>query len=231
MFTALGDDEAGRRSHAELELQGVCVVAAVREQPTRQAVSLIDATCERTTITLGDRLQPASTDHLPWDELKTFDAVYFTAGDAPLLRRARTAQRLVVTCRELDTAAAANVALDGLVGSGRDPAERYRPAVLGRPPALLVTTFGADGGRFSVRGGGERSYQAVNPPGPVVDSYGVGDSFAGALTFGFAKGLDPEDTLSLAAQCGAACASVRGPFALRSMPRTSQPTAMSMTAH
>jgi len=230
-FTALGADEAGRRSRAELEQQGVCVVAAARDQPTREAVSLIDVSCERTTITVGDRLQPASVDCLPWDELKTFDAIYFTAGDGPLLQRARMAQFLVVTCREFETAAAAGVALDALVGSARDPAERYQPGVLREPPTLLVRTLGVDGGRFSIRGGPERSYRATTPPGPIVDCYGVGDSFAGALTFGFAKGLNTEDTLSLAAECGAGCASVRGPFALRGMPRTRPLTAISMAAH
>lgn len=212
-FTALGDDDAGRRARTELEDQGVHVVAAARVLPTREAISLIDARCERTTTTLGERLQPSSDDPLPWDELRTFQAIYFAAGDAVLLRRARAAQVLVVTCRELSTAAAGGVPLDALVGSGRDPAERYDPALLAQPPTLLVTTYGADGGRFSTRGGAARAYGAVDPPGPIVDTYGVGDSFAAALTFGLARGADVHDALSLAARCGAACASGRGPFA------------------
>jgi ribokinase len=212
-FTALGDDPAGRRSRAELERQGVEVVAALRGQPTREAVSLIDATGERTTTTLGQRLQPCSADPLPWDRLETFQAIYFAAGDAALLRQARAAWRLVVTCRELSTAAAAGAPLDALVGSGRDPAERYDPGLLASPPALLVTTDGPVGGVYSVQGAPARAYPPVPPPGPVVDTYGVGDSFAAALAFGLADCAGLREALALAARCGAACVSGLGPFA------------------
>ncbi|MFD0345143.1 PfkB family carbohydrate kinase [Kitasatospora aburaviensis] len=61
-FTALGDDHAGRRSRAELESRGVRVLAAPRPGPTRTAVSLVDRWGERTTVTLGERLQPGAAD-------------------------------------------------------------------------------------------------------------------------------------------------------------------------
>ncbi|HKE53256.1 MAG TPA: PfkB family carbohydrate kinase, partial [Actinomycetota bacterium] len=59
------------------------------------------------------------------------------------------------------------------------------------------------------RGG---SYRPVAPPGPVVDTYGAGDSFAAGLTFALGRGLEVEDALALAARCGAWCASGRGPY-------------------
>ena len=211
-FTALGDDTVGRRAKKELENQGVEVVGATRKQPTREAVSLIDATGERTTTTLGERLQPSHTDSLPWDRLKNFQAIYFAAGDAALLREARAAWRLIVTCRELSTAAAAGAPLDAVVGSGRDPAENYYPSFLATTPALVVSTDGAFGGRFSIQGGEFSHYKPVLPPGPVVDSYGVGDSFAAALTFGLGDYGDINLAIALAARCGAHCVSGRGPF-------------------
>lgn len=211
-LTALGDDSAGRRSRRELERQGVRVLAAMREEPTREAVSMIDATRERTTMTLGGRLQPACDDPLPWDELGSFDAVYFVAGDVALLRRARAAAVLVVTCREIATAAAAAVALDAMVGSGRDPAERYDADAMAEPPAYLVVTDGANGGTVAVRGDAPRPYRAVSLPGPLVDTYGVGDNFAGALTYGLAATGGIDGALAIATRCAAACAAGRGPF-------------------
>src|SRR5919106_925309 len=47
LFTALGDDEVGRRAAAELDAAGVIVRALTRGEPTRQAVCLVDAGGER----------------------------------------------------------------------------------------------------------------------------------------------------------------------------------------
>lgn len=212
-FTALGDDPVGRWACQVLEDQNVEVVAAVRCQPTRGAVSLVDASGERTTITLGERLQPSSKDALPWRTLESFDAIYFAAGDAALLQQARAARKLVVTCRELTTVAEAAVSLDALVGSVRDPAERYDPTQLAAPPILMVSTDGAAGGNYSIHGGDVLTYPAEPPPGPILDTYGVGDSFAAALAFGLAVSQDIREALLLAARCGAACTAGRGPFA------------------
>jgi ribokinase len=211
-FTALGDDGPAARTRAVLGSHGVDVVAVTRPAPTRTAVSLVDATRERTTITLGPRLHPEAHDALPWGDLGGFDAVFFAAGAAEVLRRARAAGTLVVTARELATASAAGVPLDAVVGSGRDDAERYQPEMLSEPPGLQVTTDGANGGTFSVSGGQERAYPSMEPPGAVVDTYGVGDNFAAALTYGLGAGWDASAALQLAAQRGAACLTVNGPF-------------------
>jgi ribokinase len=211
-FTALGEDHVGSRAYQELERLGVTVRAAGRRARTREAISLVDVSGERSTITLGDRLQPDGADPLPWAEIGDLHAVYFAAGDAAALRKARQARMLVATSRELETVSAADVRIDALVGSGRDPAERYDPAVMMDPPALLVITDGVRGGTFSTRDGAAGIYDAVEPPGPVVDTYGVGDSFAAALTFALGIRADVSAALALAAQCGAACASGCGPF-------------------
>jgi ribokinase len=46
-----------------------------------------------------------------------------------------------------------------------------------------------------------------------VDAYGAGDSFAGGLTYALGSGLDVEAALELAARCGAANLTGRGPYA------------------
>lgn len=212
-FTALGDDAAGRKSQAELESQGVEVFAAFRELPTREAVSLVDSTGERTTITIGKRLQPCPDDLLPWDVFANCQAIYFAAGDPEVLRWARAGEKLVVTSRELLTAAAASVPLDAMVGSARDPAECYNPERFLPPPRLIVSTDGEAGGHYSLPSSPVCSYPPMQPPGPIVDSYGVGDSFAAALTFGLAAFADVRDALALAAQCGAASVTGSGPYA------------------
>ena len=48
--------------------------------------------------------------------------------------------------------------------------------------------------------------------GPVQDTYGSGDSFAAALTYGLAAGEAPEEALALAARAGATCMTGRGPY-------------------
>ena len=49
-------------------------------------------------------------------------------------------------------------------------------------------------------------------PGPVVDAYGCGDSFAAGLAFGLGSGRDIDSALELAARCGATCMTGRGPY-------------------
>ncbi|MFE6867225.1 PfkB family carbohydrate kinase [Kitasatospora sp. NPDC057692] len=218
-FTALGDDHAGRRSRAELERRAVRVVAAARSGPTRTAVSLVDRSGERTTVTLGERLEPTAADPIPWGELASFDAVFFTAGDAALLRRARRAGVLVVTAREFATVLESGVRVDALVGSGCDPAERCDPALLRTLPDLVVSTEGRHGGVFTRCGRPPRRYRPAHAPGPLVDTYGVGDNFAAVLTYALATGSGTADALDLAARHGAACTAQRGPFAAGPAPR------------
>jgi ribokinase len=175
-------------------------------------VVFVDANGERTITTLGRRLEPRTSDRLPWNELEGVDAVYFTAGDPGALREARRAKVLVATSRVSDLLHDADVHLDAVVGSGNDPSEAFDPGGLTHPPDLVVRTDGARGGRYETSDGRSGSYDPVRPPGPVVDTYGAGDSFAAGLTFSLGSGLGVEDALALAARCGAWCAAGRGPY-------------------
>ena len=49
-------------------------------------------------------------------------------------------------------------------------------------------------------------------PGPAVDAYGAGDSFAAGVTFGLAQGRPAEEAAALGARCGAAAVAGRGPY-------------------
>jgi ribokinase len=211
-FTALGDDDIGHRAARELEGKGVRVHAQFLPAPTRRAVTHIDAEGERTITIVGDRLAPRSIDPLPWHELDTADAVYVTAGDVGAVRSARRARAVVATTRIVPLLQAAQVELDAVVGSSTDPAETYRPGDLIPAPRLVVRTAGELGGTYAERDQAPISYTGVAPPGPVVDRYGAGDSFAGGLTFGLAAGLEAAEAVQLGARCGASVVTGRGPF-------------------
>jgi ribokinase len=211
-FTALGDDELGHRAVERLEALGVTVHAAFRNEPQRRAFVHLDGAGERTITVIGERLGPARADPLPWDELKEVDALYLTAGDPAAVRAARSARVLVSTPRGLESLAEAGVELDALVASGSDRGELYRRGDLVPPPRLVVRTAGPAGGAWERVDGERGSYAATPLPGPVSDSYGCGDSFAAGLTFGLGAGMALEETLHLAARCGAACLTGRGPY-------------------
>ena len=207
-YTLLGDDELGRRAHAELTAHGVQVEAEFVPRGTRRAFTFIDENGERTITVLGDKLHPSTSHHLPWLELGRAEGVYFTAGDVSALEAARRGRMLVATSRELATLRRAGVELDALVGSGEDLGEQYHPGDLEPPPRLVVSTAGPLGG-WTQPGG---PFRAASLPGPVSDAYGAGDSFAAGLTFALASGLDRDDALDLASRCGAAAMTGRGPY-------------------
>ena len=197
-YTALGEDEIGRRSEERLGKLGLSVHAQWFGR-TRRALVHVDRNRERTITTVGQKLLPRGP--LP---LAGFDAVFFVAGDVVALHSAREARFLAATPRELPTLKEGGVHLDLLVGSATDPGERYEG---GLDVKLVVTTEGAAGG--SANG---RRYEAAAPPGPLEDTYGAGDSFAAALCFALARGDALEAALELAARAGAAVVTGRGPF-------------------
>jgi ribokinase len=207
LFTALGDDELGRRSFEELQSRGIRVHAEIVGKPQRWAFTHVDESGERTITTVGEKLRPRGhDDSLPWHELRDTDAVFFVAGDVDALVRARRARVLTATTRELATLRRGAIVLDALIGSGEDENERYRPGDLEPPPRLVVSTAGALGG-WAQPGG---PYSAAEPPGPVEDAYGAGDSFAAGLTFALGARLPDADAISFAAACGAAALTGRG---------------------
>lgn len=211
-FTALGEDELGRRSRERLAELGVTVHAAERSRPTRRALTLVEANGERTIITIGERLAPGGEDPLPWERVEGADGVYFTAGDAAALRAARAARVLVTTPRAGSVLLEAGVGVDALVFSDRDRDEREAADRAEPAPALIVATRGAEGGRFATAGGEEGEWEAETPPGPIADSYGSGDSFAAALTWALADGREPAEAVRTAARAGAVCMTGRGPY-------------------
>jgi ribokinase len=210
-FTALGDDEMGRRAEERLTELGVDVRAVRRRQdPTRRAFVYLDADGERTITTVGRRIAPLRADDLPWDELREAHAVYFVAGDTDSLRAARAARVVVATTRILELLERSDVVLDAVVGSGKDAGERYRP--LDPPPKLVVATAGSEGGTWTAAEGRTGKWAAAPLPGPRGDAYGAGDSFAAGLTYALGEEYDIESALELAARCGATCMTGRGPY-------------------
>ncbi|HEV3133261.1 MAG TPA: PfkB family carbohydrate kinase [Acidimicrobiia bacterium] len=212
-LTALGDDELGHRAERELSALGVRVETTWRRQPQRRGFVYTDANAERTITVMGDRVGPRGADPLPWSELNGFDAVYFTAGDAAAVRVARTARTLVSTARTIEPLARAGVEIDMLVSSSRDVGERYTTGDIDPPPRLVARTAGAAGGWVDALDGTTTEWTAAPLPGPPVDAYGAGDSFAAGLTYGLAAGRSPEEALAIGARCGAACVTGRGPYA------------------
>jgi ribokinase len=211
-LTALGEDDLGRRAKRRLEALGVRVEAAWRPGPQRRAFVHVDAGAERTITVIGGRVGPHGDDSLPWNELEHADAVYFTAGDPTAARAARAARRLVATARASEALVEAGVQIDVLVSSAGDPGEAFVPGELKPPPRFVARSEGAAGGSLTAADGDGARWAAVPLPGPAVDAYGAGDSFAAGLTFGLAEGRDVADAAALGARCGAACMTGHGPY-------------------
>jgi ribokinase len=210
-FTAFGEEDLGHRAERELRDLGLQIECVYRDEPQRRGFTFVDADGERTITVIGRKLVVRGDDPLPWSELDGVAAVYFTGGDPAALREARRARVLVATARELQTLMDAGVQLDALVQSGTDAGERYRPGELDPPPRLVVTTDGRRGGHF-VSGRKRGSWEAAPLPGPVVDAYGAGDSFAAGLTFALGERRPTEEALAFAARCGAEAMTRRGAY-------------------
>jgi ribokinase len=211
-LTALAGDELGRRTESQLAGQGVTVHAAPREGIQRRAFTYLTADGERTITVLGDRLVPHGDDALPWDVLDGVGGVYFTGGDGATLREVRRAGVIVATPRADRALREAGVAVDVLVHSGKDKGEELDPDELDPPPRTVVTTLGAKGGRWDGEAG-TGTWEAQALPGPRVDEYGAGDSFAAGLTTGLAAGMPIAEAIELGSRCGAANMTGRGPYA------------------
>jgi len=212
LFTALGDDELGARSSARLRELGVSVRAVTRAAPTRRAVTLTDATGERTITTIGPRLQVAGDDlELGLEELERMDGVYFTAGDGAALRAARRARVLVASPRARE-ALGEGVSLDALILSSGDATESGGAERARGEAELLVLTEAEHGGSWRTRAGDEGSWAAILPPGPIADTYGCGDAFAAGVTYALAARMDVGRAVELGARCAAVTLAGEGPY-------------------
>ncbi|MBB4663215.1 PfkB family carbohydrate kinase [Conexibacter arvalis] len=213
-YSVVGDDALGARAAAELRgALGVALHAVPRPgRGQRRAFTHVDASAERTITVLGERLVPRGEEPLPWEELAAADAVYWTGGDAAAAAAARRARVLVATGRAPKGLIAAGVRPDVVVASASDRKELAGAEALPERPRWLVLTDGARGGRWEGADGSVGRWEPATPPGPLVDAYGCGDSFAAGLTYGLGAGLPLPDALALAARCGAWCATGRGPY-------------------
>ena len=210
-LTALGNDAAAGEVASTLrERFGVELHAGRRDAPQRRTFTFLDDAGERTITVLGERIVPHRGDPLPWDALAGLDAIYLTGGDAAAVRAARAARVLVATPRAMGALAASGVRLDVLVHSAGDPGERYEPGMLDPAPRWVVSTCGEKGGSWAGETAGE--WQATELPGRPVDAYGCGDTFAAALAYGLGTGMALPAAIELAARCGAACRTGRGPY-------------------
>lgn len=211
LFTALGDDDGARAVEAAVARPNVTVHAARRASPQTRDVVMVDATGERTIVVIGEPLHPQADDPLPWELLRELDAVYFTAQDPVLLALARQARNLVVSARRRQAIAAAHVELDVIVGSQLDPREASTRADYALPPRALVMTRGALGGSVMTA---DATTTFASPPVEVPrGTYGAGDSFAGAITYYVAAGLNIAGAAARAAHHGAAMVARADPAA------------------
>jgi ribokinase len=211
-FTALTGDRLGHAVAEQLEREGVAVHAGPREGIQRRGFVHLTDDGERTITILGERLVPHGDDPLPWDELDDVGGVYFTGGDAAALQAARRADVIVATPRAGDALRESGVAVDVLVHSGRDTGEELDPSELDPAPRTVVTTMGAKGGRWDGEAG-SGTWEPLPLPGPIVDEYGAGDSFAAGITTGLAAGMPIVDEIHLGSRCGVSNLTGRGPYA------------------
>ncbi|MCB4406388.1 ribokinase [Synechococcus sp. MU1642] len=208
-FTAIGRDSVGEACVKRLEDLGLVVHVAWREAPTRRGISLVDGEGDRAITVIGERLTPSLDDDLPWEALGECDGLFVTAADVPLLKACRAAAVMAATPRvRLPVLQKAGVSIDALIGSGLDPGEMVDLDQLNPAPHTMIRTEGAAGG-LSLPGG---RYEPAPLPGPIVESYGCGDSFAAGVVTGLAARWTLANAIALGAQCGAACATRFGPY-------------------
>ena len=207
-YTALGDDERARRAHRELTDYGITVHAATRAAPTRYLFTTVEEGGERTIVTVGERLAPSIDDGLDLAPLRAADGVYATACDPGLLAVAAQTGALLVTTRIGPAQRFATVeGITAAVYSADDPGETRDLPGWSSLAGVMIATDGATGGRWHEGTGRTENrgrWSAAAPPGPIRDTYGAGDSFAGGVTFGLATGGSIADATATGARAAAA---------------------------
>lgn len=203
LYTALGNDEAAAQVASRLSMTSARVHAARRDEAHTRDVVMITPDGERTIVVVGEPLHPSRSDPLPWDDLGSCDAVYFTGHDPASLQAARAARVLVVSARRRASLDASGVRADVVVGSALDPREAATRTQFTVAPAAVVLTEGARGGVVQTASGSERFRAPPSPP-VVGSAYGAGDSFAAALTFYLASRMPLLEACERAGRHGAA---------------------------
>lgn len=210
-FTTLGADERGRRARERLTELGVRVHAAERDDMQRWGFVHLTDDGERTISIVGERHAPLGADDLPWERLDDADACFVSGGDHAAMEQARRAKLLVATPRAVESLS--GIRIDALVGSGKDRLEQVDPDTLDPPPELIITTAGKEGGTWQAGEQRRGTFKVAELPGPKVDEYGAGDTFAGGVTYALGAGYEIDAALAFAARAGAANLTGRGPYA------------------
>ena len=198
--------EIQRASHSQdLAAGGGAVIAVQLAKLTGQRIPFFTALGrDRIGELAAEQLESLGLDvHVAWREAPSRRAVTFidSSGERTItVATPRLGLKLIQQ---------SGLQLDALIGSAADPGEIYRPEDLDPAPTLYVGTEAERGG-FCWPGG---RFSAVPMPGPAVDCYGAGDSFAAGVTAGLAAGWSRQQALSLGCHCGAACIGGRGPYA------------------
>jgi ribokinase len=219
LYTALGNDEAARHVEQRLSRTAAHVYAARRGEAHTRDLVMITPEGERTIVVVGEPLHPSRSDPLPWEELASCDAAYFTAQDPASLREARAARSLLVSARRRASLDASGVRADVVVGSALDAREACTLADFAVTPSALILTEGAAGGSVHTESG-IRRFRAPPSPPAGGGSYGAGDSFAGALTWYVACGVPLLDACQLAGRHGAAVLGALDPLEAQIAPTT-----------
>jgi ribokinase len=198
LFTALGNDDAARDVERQIVAAGARIHAARRGEPHTRDLVLLTPDGQRTIFVVGEPLHPWRGDDLPWGVLSSCDAAYFTGQDPETIVAARAARLLVVTARRREALVRSGVRADVVVGSAHDSREVSTLADYPVPPGALVMTEHERGGYIETAAG-TTSFEAAPSPERIVGSYGAGDTFAGAVTWYLARGLQIGDACAKAA--------------------------------
>ncbi len=210
LITSLGKDTYGKKSYERLTKLGLNLKVAWREKPTRKGISLISKDGERAITVIGERLQPISSDDLPWNDMKDYDGIFVTATDKEGIRLARKAKFLSATPRTGEqTLTMSKVKINALIGSGLDPDEIINFEQLEPKPDIYISTKGKSGGTIFPK---NIKYESIEPSSKEIDTYGCGDCFAGAVTTALSAKLNLEQAINLGAYCGAECSTHYGPY-------------------
>ena len=135
-FTALADDELGRRSREELEARGVTVHAGhdARERSAARSRTSTTTASGRSRCSATSSCPPARTARCRGRSSRAATPSTSSAATSRPCARRAARRVLVATSRELATLRRAAVEVDVLVGSGEDAAERFEPGELEPAP-------------------------------------------------------------------------------------------------
>jgi sulfofructose kinase len=212
----VGRDEAGQAILAGLEMEQVSTrqVARVRKAKTPIGFVLVDAgTGERRLLFYPGAGLPPKLPRFPWSQIRQAKAIvldaWWLALSVEVARRAKAAGVPVVADVTPDNYLSGLLAHVDAVFAPRPPeleevsAETVTPVLEQMHkygPSVVGITLGAEGCWYSI-GEGPIHQRALSVP--VVDTTGAGDTFHGAIAYGFARGWEVPRTVEFASAVAA----------------------------